>query len=144
MNKLPDETHPTDIGSLVGSSKSAKDEYFRYMLRKEKLKDVKSAGFLSSEERSALDKISEQEQIELRCYARLSALADHSPEYLQIKSIVGGEDREEIARKLSKLYMERVLVEDVLNRFISPSKSKDLLQRSNTASRSSYDLFASQ
>lgn len=144
MNKLPDELHPSDIGSLTGDKRSSKDDYYRYMLRREKLKELNSVDFLSAREKQALKATSDREKIELRCLARLYALADHSPEYLQIKSITGGDDREEIAQKLAKLYMERQLVEDVLNRFIAPSKAKDDLRKGSTLSRTLYDAFASE
>jgi hypothetical protein len=143
-SKLPNEDHPGDIG-LVGKKKSSKDEYYSFMLRQERLKQIKDAqkggAFLTAEEQAALSSMSEREKIELRTLARLYSLSDSSPEYLQIKAITGGQSREDIADKLTKLYMERVVVEDVLDRFIAPSSAKKIIADAGTSSRSRYDAF---
>jgi hypothetical protein len=142
-SKLPHEDHPLDV---LGKKKSSKDEYYSFMLRQEKLKQIKQlngrgGNFLSAEEESALNAMSEKEKIELRTLARLYSLADTSPEYLQIKAITGGHSREEIAEKLTKLYMERVVVEDVLDRFISPNSAKKIISDAGSQSRTKYDAF---
>jgi hypothetical protein len=142
-SKLPNEDHPLDV---LGKKKSSKDEYYAFMLRQEKMKQITSlnrsgGNFLSDDEMKALNAMSEREKIELRTLARLYSLADTSPEYLQIKAITGGRDREEIADKLTKLYMERVVVEDVLDRFISPNSAKKIISDAGSTSRNKYDAF---
>jgi hypothetical protein len=143
-SKFPNEEHPGDIG-MVSKKRSSKDEYYAFMLRQERLKQIKDANkggrFLTTEEQSALSAMSEREKIELRTLARLYSLADSSPEYLQIKAITGGHTREDIADKLTSLYMERVVVEDVLDRFIAPSSAKKIISDAGTESRSRYDAF---
>jgi hypothetical protein len=144
--KMPSEDHPMDL--LNGEhSKSAADEYYRFKLREEKLnriirvKNNNGDRFLDPKEQEALRSLSEMEKVELKCLARLYQLTDASPEYLQIKSITGGHDREDIAAKLTEKYMEKVQVEDVLNRFISPNTSREIINRGNAAARVRYDAF---
>ncbi len=79
--------------------------------------------------------------MQLKCLARLYQLTDSSPEYLQIKSITGGHDREDIASKLTEKNMEKVQVEDVLDRFISPTSSKVIITKGNKNARARYDAF---
>ena len=142
--KMPSEDHPADL--LNGEhSKSAADEYYRYKLREEKLGRImtlnRGDAFLDQQEQAALRALSEKEKVELNCLARLCQRTDVSPEYLQIKSITGGRDREDIAAKLTEKYMEKVQVEDVLNRFISPNESRYIINQGNAAARVRYDAF---
>jgi hypothetical protein len=88
--------------------------------------------------------MSDREKIELKTLARLYSLGDSSAEYLQVKAITGGSSREEIAEKLTGIYMERILVEDTINRFISPTTARDTISQSLAMSRNAFDLFGGQ
>ena len=136
------ETHPDDLLNS-GHSKSAGEEYYKFMLRKEKLNSILSDNdFLNTDEQTALQSISTREKVELKTLARLYQLEDTSPEFLQVKAITGGRDREDIAAKLTQKYLEKVQVEDVLNRFLAPDDNRTRIRTALKTSREKYDAFA--
>jgi hypothetical protein len=113
------------------------------MLRKEKLNSILSDNdFLNTDEQTALQSISTREKVELKTLARLYQLEDTSPEFLQVKAITGGRDREDIAAKLTQKYLEKVQVEDVLNRFLAPDDNRTRIRTALKTSREKYDAFA--
>ena len=83
----------------------------------------------------------DREKIELKTLARLYALTDSSPEYLQVKAITGGDSREEIAEKLASIYMERILVENTISRFIAPTSASATINAGLQNTRNNFDLF---
>ena len=97
--------------------------------------------FLSAEEQTALQGVNEREKLLLKTLGRLYLLADTSPEYLQVKSVVGGGDREDIAETLVDKFMEQTIVKDITDRFVAPSSGRLVLQRGSAASRARYDAF---
>jgi hypothetical protein len=140
-----EDVHPND---LMNSKKtSAADEYYRFMLRQAKIqafKDQRTADndkFLDDTEVAALQSVSLKEKVELKTLGRLYQLDDHSAEYLQVKAITGGHTREEIASKLADRYMEKIQVEEVLDRFTAPTTNKTKIATAMTASRTKYDAF---
>jgi len=136
------ETHPDDLLN-AGHSKSASDEFYKFMLQREKLNAIlPDNDFLNAGEQAALTSISTREKVELKTLARLYQLEDTSPEFLQVKAITGGRDREDIAAKLTQKYLEKVQVEDVLNRFLAPDDNRTRIRSALQASRASYDAFA--
>lgn len=146
-SKIPDEQHPLN---LVDAPKSTQDQYYKYMLRQEKIKNIAAlnaqgaaagGGFLSADEQTALQGVNEREKLLLKTLGRLYLLADTSPEYLQVKSVVGGGDREDIAEKLVDKFMEQTIVKDITDRFVAPTSGRSVLQRGSQASRAKYDAF---
>jgi hypothetical protein len=144
-SRLPQEEHPLDN---LESRKSAKDEFYRFQLRQAKLQAVAALNqqqqFLTGQELNALNSMSEKEKVEIKALARLYSLADTSPEYLQLKAITGGKDREDIAEKLAKTFMEKTLVEDMMNRFVAPVTSKGIITGAQQTSRANFDIFGRQ
>jgi hypothetical protein len=135
-----EDVHPQDL--LNAKKSSAADEYYRFMLRKAKLESVnETSSGLTADELKALSETSTREKVELKTLARLYMLDDHSPEFLQVKAITGSHNREEIASKLTDRYMEKIQVENVLDRFIAPTTNKARITEAMTASRTFYDAF---
>ena len=140
-----EDVHPND---LMNSKKtSAADEYYRFMLRQAKIqafKDQRTADndkFLDDTEVAALQSVSLKEKVELKTLGRLYQLDDHSAEYLQVKAITGGHTREEIASKLADRYMEKIQVEEVLDRFTAPTANKASISAAMAESRKKYNAF---
>ena len=137
--KLPHEDHPLDN---VGRESNPEKELAKWTLRTRKLQaiaDLNTAeNFLTSEEEAALKSMSEREKVEIKALARLYMLADSDPYYLQLKQITGGRDREEIAEKLTKSFMEKQMVENVMNRIIAPETSRDILESAQRTSARNY------
>ena len=142
--KIEDE-HPREFVGIAGEkSKGTQEEYYRFQLRQAKLARIEQLGDatgLVREEVAALNAMGDREKIELKTLARLYALSDSSPEYLQVKAITGGDSREEIAEKLASIYMERILVENTISRFIAPTTASATINAGLQSTRTSFDLF---
>ena len=136
--KLPAEEHPLN---LVDAPKSSQEQYYKYMLRKERLNGIKDLNILDSDEVKSLAGVSEKERLLLKTLSRLYDLADTSPEFLQVKAVVGGGDREEIAEKLVEKFMEQEIVKDITDRFVAPTSGRAVLKDSLDKSRRKYDAF---
>lgn len=136
-----EDVHPQDL--LNAKKSSAADEYYRFMLRQAKLNAVSanSTSGLTPDELKALTETSTKEKVELKTLARLYMLDDHSPEFLQVKAITGSHTREEIASKLTDRYMEKIQVEEVLDKFIAPTTNRTRVNNAMKASRTFYDAF---
>ena len=140
-----EDEHPREFVGVAGEkSKGAQDEYYRFQLRQAKLQRILNLGAetgLTDGEFNALNALGDREKIELKTLARLYALTDSSPEYLQVKAITGGDSREEIAEKLASIYMERILVENTISRFIAPTSVSATINAGLQNTRNNFDLF---
>jgi len=120
-----EEARTDNILSARPSRAGAQEEYYAFMLRQEKLKNVGTGGdglaLLTSAETKALKGISDLDQLELKALARLSTLADNSPELLQYFAITHCSTREEVAKKLAKKQLRKQLVEEAVNKVIDPT-----------------------
>lgn len=119
--------------SYLSPGRNAEQDYYRLQNRDRSLNLVEG---LTAEERAyiggngatvksikeKIQKIHEQDLLELKALVYLQSLPDTSPEYSALKTMTGGHDREGIARMLAekqmkKLYMsqvERILDTDSL------------------------------
>jgi hypothetical protein len=134
-----EEARTDNVLSARPSKAGATEEYYAYMLRQEKLKNVGTGGaglgFLTSEETRALKGISDLDQLELKALARLSTLADNSPELLQYFAITHCSTREEVAKKLAKKQLRKQLVEEAVNKVIDPASLATSVKSKLDASR---------
>ena len=137
------EPRPTNF--LNDGSRTTQEAYYDYMLRKEKLGAIRAKGvtanWLTQDETNALDEIGEKEKLEIKILARLSGLADSSPELLQVKALTECKTREECARSLADIYYRKFTTEEVLNRFVAPTSSKTILESSRTKSTANYTAW---
>jgi len=144
-HKINFEEAPRDIGHILEKPQSAQDQYYKFMLRQEKLKSVTALNtaekFLQDEEVKGLSNISEREKLLLKTLGRLYAISDLSPDYLQVKSVTGGKDREEIAERLVDKYLEREVVKLITNQFVGPTGSKKIITSSIAGSKTKMDAF---
>lgn len=144
-HKINFEDSPQDIGGIIDKPQSAQDQYYKFMLRQAKLGSVSALNtaekFLEDEELKGLANISEREKLLLKTLGRLYAISDLSPDYLQVKSVTGGKDREDIAEKLVDKYLEREVVKLVTNQFVGPTGSKKILTDSITKSKTKMGEF---
>lgn len=120
------------VGDVVNGTKytsgSAQDEYFKYMLLKEKLKIQRpvpgalgNPDNLSAAALSILSATSEKDEIELQVLEKLTKITESSPEFAQVVDITGTKDRYEQARRLAETVYDRVRSEQILH-FYTPSK----------------------
>jgi len=119
------------VGDVVNGTKytsgSAQDEYFKYMLLKEKLKlqrpaaGVGNPDNLSAAALSILSATSEKDEIELQVLEKLTKITESSPEFAQVVDITGTKDRYEQAKRLAETVYDRVRSEQILH-FYTPSK----------------------
>jgi hypothetical protein len=140
------EPRPTNF--LNDGSKSTADAYYEWMLRKEKLSNILTSvpagaeGWLTQAEKDALGTIGEKEKLEIKILARLSGLADSSPELLQVKALTDCKSREECARSLADIYYRKYTTEEILNRFVAPEDTKKtILDSSRKTSSDNYTLW---
>ena len=103
-------------GDIVSSKKaSAQEEYYRYMLLKEKL-----AATADGSTADPLLKVqSEREAIEMSILRNLINITESSPEFSQVADITGSRDRYEQARILSEVVYDKVRAESILS-FYTP------------------------
>jgi hypothetical protein len=132
-----EEARTDNIVSSRPSRAGAQEEYYSYMIRQEKLKNVGSGGLqlLTDDETKALRGISDLDQLELKALARLSKLSDNSPELLQYFAITHCSTREEVAKKLAKKQLRKQLVEEAVNKVIDPSSLAQSVKRKLDDSR---------
>jgi hypothetical protein len=107
----------SQTGDVVSHKKaSAAEEYYRYMLLKEKLNALTTAGT-----DDLLKVQSEKEVIEMSILRKLMGITESSPEFSQVVDITGSRDRYEQARILAEVVYDKVRAETVLS-FYTPSK----------------------
>jgi hypothetical protein len=134
-----EEARTENILSAKPAKAGAMEEYYSYMLRQEKLKNVGTGdgglAYLTADETKALKGISDLDQLELKALARLSTLADNSPELLQYFAITHCSTREEVAKKLAKKQLRKQLVEEAVNKVIDPTSLANSVKTKLDASR---------
>ena len=130
---------------LNDGGKSAQEAYYDFQLRKEKLAGIAdSATWLSADEKIALKAVSEREKLELKILSRLMSLTDSSAELLQVKALTDCKTREECAKSLAETYLRKFQTEDILNRFVSPKTSKEILSEGRTKSAAVYKVWGGE
>jgi hypothetical protein len=123
-------------GDIVSSKKaSAQEEYYRYMLLKEKL-----AATEAPNAHPLLKVQSEREAIEMSILRNLINITESSPEFSQVADITGSRDRYEQARILSEVVYDKVRAESILS-FYTPD-AEDL--RNHFIHRTSESLKTRQ
>ena len=118
-----EEARTANVLTSKPSSAGKQDEYYAYMLRKAKVADaagVDGGAAISGAEAKALNRISDLDRLELKALARLYQLSDNSPELLQYFAITHCSTREEVAAKLAKKQLRKQLVEEAVNKVLSP------------------------
>ena len=114
------------IGDVVNGTKyasgPAQDEYYKFMLLKEKLKLSRPDGTTREQGVSAqaikiLGATSERDEIELKILEKLTNITESSPEFAQIVDITGSKDRYEQAKRLAETVYDRVRSEEILKMY---------------------------
>lgn len=131
-----EEARVNNVLSSKPSSSGKQEEYYSFLLRKEKVKSAQDSGKITGAEATSLQSISELDQLELKALARLYKLSDNSPELLQYFSITHCSSREEVARKLARKQLRKQLVEEAVNKVLSPDAVASAVSSSLAASRS--------
>jgi len=99
-------------GDIVSAKKGgAAEEYYRYMLLKEKLASIKEG----SNADPLLKVQSEREAIEMSILRNLIDITESSPEFSQVVDITGSRDRYEQARILSEVVYDKARAEQILS-----------------------------
>jgi hypothetical protein len=113
LSPAEDSSNPAGLGrATIKASASPQDEYFRYMLMKEKL----GAGS------SILSAKSEQDEVEIKILEKLINVRESTPEWNQVVDLTGSKNRFEQARILAEIAYEKEKAEKVLS-FYVPSKA---------------------
>ena len=117
------------LGDIVSKkSGSAAEDYYRYMLLKEKVKNG-----LGDE--SLLTFQSEKEAIEMSILSNLLNITESSPEFSQVVDITGSRDRYEQARILAEVVYDKARAEQILS-WYTPGKeslNKHFTERTDKA-----------
>ena len=119
--------------SSSGNHGSAADQYYRYMLLKEKLVNKKDSNIPD-----ILKATSEREEIEHQILEKLINITESSPEFAQIVSLTGSSDRFEQARILSEAVYDKLRAEQILG-FYTPNKDALLKNFYDKTQRSSEE-----
>jgi len=145
------EAPPRPTNFLNDGAKSTQEAYYDFMLRQQKLGSIlgkKADGtvappsWLSTQEVASLQEIGEKEKLELKILARLSGLADSSPELLQVRQITDCKSREECAKKLADIYYTKYITEEIINRFVAPATAKSkILDAARATSATNYKFW---
>ena len=111
-----DAGHGKQLGDIVSKKGgSAAEDYYRYMLLKEKVKNG-----LGDE--SLLTFQSEKEAIEMSILSNLLNITESSPEFSQVVDITGSRDRYEQARILAEVVYDKARAEQILS-WYTPNKT---------------------
>ena len=105
-----------NAGDIVSNkSKSAQEEYYRYMLLEAKLRNLQN-----DNADPLLTISSEREAIEMQILRKLILITESSPEFAQVVDITGSRDRYEQARILSEVVYDKVRAETILGFYTPP------------------------
>lgn len=130
------------IGKVADMKANSAEEYYSFMVRDLKLKAAASANVITANEKAAIDSLGDLEKWELKALARLYKLGDNSPELLQYLHIMQCSSREEVAKKLAQKQYRKQMVENALNKLISPSEVASTVRATEASSRANVALNA--
>ena len=122
--------------SNSGNHGSSADQYYRYMLLKEKLVNKNDSSIPN-----ILKATSEREEIEHQILEKLINITESSPEFAQIVSLTGSSDRFEQARILSEAVYDKLRAEQILG-FYTPNKDALLKNFYDKTMKSSVERSA--
>jgi hypothetical protein len=112
QSSAEDSSNPAGLGrATLKASVSPQDEYFRYMLMKEKL----------GANSDILKAKSEQDEVEIQILKKLIGIRESTAEWNQVVDLTGSKNRFEQARVLAEIAYEKEKAEKVLS-FYVPSK----------------------
>ena len=115
-----EEARTNNVLSSKPSSAGKQEEYYAFLLRKEKVANAVSKGQITGAEETALSSISELDQLEMKALARLYTLSDNSPELLQYFQLTHCKDREAVAKKIAKKQLRKQLTEEAIKKILDP------------------------
>jgi len=116
------------------ASASAKDEYYRYMLLKEKAQAAAGTP-AEGEIKAILNARSEQDDVEMKILNKIVHVRESTPEWNQLVDLTGSRNRFEQARILAEITYEKAKAEKVLG-FYTPDASvlkSDVFDKTNQA-----------
>lgn len=131
-----EEARTNNVLSSKPSSSGKQEEYYAFLLRKEKVANALARRKITGEEETALSSISELDQLELKALARLYTLSDNSPELLQYFQITHCSTREAVAQKLAKKQLRKQLTEEAIKKILDPDAVAGMVDRTLTSTRS--------
>lgn len=113
LNPSEDASNPGGLGrAVVKSSSSPQDEYFRFMLLKEKL---------GTGNDDILKAKSEQDEVEIQILKKLVKVRESTPEWNQVVDLTGSRNRYEQARILAEIAYEKQKAEKILGFYVPNS-----------------------
>jgi len=130
-----EEARVNNVLSSKPSSAGKQDEYYAFMLRKEKVANALTRRKITAEEEVALSSISELDQLEMKALARLYTLSDNSPELLQYFQLTHCSTREAVAQKLAKKQLRKQLTEEAIKKILDPDAVAGLVESTLTRTR---------
>lgn len=138
-----EEARPGNIiGKVADMGGNAASEYYSFMVRNEKLNAAKASKVISAGELAAINSLGDLEKWELKALARLYKLGDNSPELLQYLHIMQCSTREEVAKKLAQKQYRKQMVENALNKLLSPTEVATSVKATQDSSRANIALNA--
>jgi hypothetical protein len=132
---MPADVIGKSTGNQASITGSASEQYYRFMLMKEKAKAKKEGDVPAY-----LKATSEIEDIEAQILEKLVDITESSPEFAQVVSITGSQDRFEQARILAKHVYDRIQAEQILS-FYTPDASNLRKNFYEKTLKSSEDRF---
>jgi hypothetical protein len=126
LSPAEDSSNPAGLGrAVLKSSMSPQDEYYRYMLMKEKL---------GTDGAKILKARSEQDDVEIQILEKLIGIRESTAEWNQVVDLTGSKNRFEQARVLAEIAYEKEKAEQVLS-FYVPNKGelKKIFRDTNTS-----------
>lgn len=138
---MPADVIGKSTGNHASITGSAQEQYYRFMLMKEK---HKAQNDTSDETPSYLKAVSEIEAIEEDILKKLVKITESSPEFAQVVSITGTQDRFEQARVLAKHVYDRVQAEQILS-FYTPDAAtlkKNFYEKTLASSQDRFQKVA--
>jgi hypothetical protein len=94
---------------------SAADQYYKYMLMKEKLSVANSD--LPADAKKLLGHKSEREEIEMLILQKLTDITESSPEFAQVVDMTGTKDRYKQAEKLAADVYDKIRAQQILEQY---------------------------
>jgi hypothetical protein len=137
---MPSDVIGKSTGNHASITGSAQEQYYRFMLMKEKHEVRKE----SSDAPAYLKAVSEIETIEEDILKKLVKITESSPEFAQVVSITGTQDRFEQARVLAKHVYDRVQAEQILS-FYTPDAAtlkKNFYEKTLASSQDRFQKVA--